>query len=121
MPAFRPEYASGLSFGQSLGAAGEQFIEQTPWANPNHPSHHIHRQHAHREANLQPTYAGPSSGPRRHAGQPGGMFSSNTSIVPNGDASAQVPRMHVPVAPENFKGAKVAPDALRRESAIHAS
>ncbi|KAJ2903826.1 hypothetical protein MKZ38_009301 [Zalerion maritima] len=26
-----------------LGPAGEQFIEQTPWANPNHPSHHTPR------------------------------------------------------------------------------
>ena len=28
----------GLGLGRSLGPAGEQFLEQTPWANPNHPS-----------------------------------------------------------------------------------
>ncbi|CAN8099047.1 unnamed protein product [Discula destructiva] len=30
-----------VPFGQNLGPAGEQFLEQTPWANPRHPSHHV--------------------------------------------------------------------------------
>lgn len=37
----------GLPIGRnSLGPAGEQFLEQTPWANPNHPSnaHLLQRQ-----------------------------------------------------------------------------
>ncbi|CAK7268279.1 Transcriptional regulatory protein [Sporothrix epigloea] len=28
----------------SLGAAGQQFIADTPWANPHHPAHHAQRQ-----------------------------------------------------------------------------
>lgn len=37
----RASYADygGIPFGQGLGPAGEQFLEQTPWANPNHPAH----------------------------------------------------------------------------------
>lgn len=35
-----PEY--GVS-NRLLGPAGEQFLEQTPWANPNHPSHQVPR------------------------------------------------------------------------------
>ena len=33
---------SGLSF--SLGAAGQQYLADTPWANPQHPLHRVHRQ-----------------------------------------------------------------------------
>ncbi|CAK7216799.1 Transcriptional regulatory protein [Sporothrix bragantina] len=28
----------------SLGAAGQQFLADTPWANPHHPAHHVQRQ-----------------------------------------------------------------------------
>ncbi|CAK7198403.1 Transcriptional regulatory protein [Sporothrix eucalyptigena] len=28
----------------SLGAAGQQFLADTPWANPHHPVHHVQRQ-----------------------------------------------------------------------------
>ncbi|KAJ4394270.1 Transcriptional regulatory protein [Gnomoniopsis smithogilvyi] len=43
-----------VPFGRNLGPAGEQFLEQTPWANPKHPSHHVgSRRHS------QGAYAGP--------------------------------------------------------------
>lgn len=43
-----------VPFGRNLGPAGEQFLEQTPWANPKHPSHHVgSRRHSHG------AYAGP--------------------------------------------------------------
>jgi hypothetical protein len=123
VPAFRPEYPGGLaSFVQGLGAAGEQFIEQTPWANPNHPSHRMQQQQAHRENNLQPTFAGPSSAPRRHSNQPGGLFSSSTSTILNGDSPVPVQKTHSPVVPEPTLKGKMGPEAaLRREPAIHAS
>ncbi|ERT03462.1 hypothetical protein HMPREF1624_01777 [Sporothrix schenckii ATCC 58251] len=35
--------AGPVSF-HSLGAAGQQFLADTPWANPHHPSHHVQRQ-----------------------------------------------------------------------------
>lgn len=108
---------------QGLGAAGEQFIEQTPWLNPNHPSHHIQRQQAPRENNLQPAFASSSAAPRRHSGQPGALFSPNTTTLLNGDSPAQVvQKSHSPVVvTEKLQGAKRAPEPLRREPAISAS
>lgn len=43
----RPSYADYGSLNFSLGAAGQQFLEQTAWANPNHPSnaHLLQRPH----------------------------------------------------------------------------
>lgn len=47
------EYAAA-PFGQSLGPAGQEYIENHPWANPKHPSHGpASRRHSHS------TYAGP--------------------------------------------------------------
>ncbi|OTA59242.1 hypothetical protein K449DRAFT_436207 [Hypoxylon sp. EC38] len=70
----RPTYVDygGLPFGQSLGPAGEQFIEQTPWANPNHPSnaHLLQRQHSvQHEAHTHSTIPGVSSGSKRNSHQ----------------------------------------------------
>ncbi|KAK4238018.1 Sds3-like-domain-containing protein [Achaetomium macrosporum] len=121
LPGFRPDYTSSLAFGQGLGAAGEQFIEQTPWANPNHPSHQVHRQQAHREANAQLSYAVPSSVPRRYPSQPGGLFSSSVTTIPNGDSPVQVQKALSPVVPEKLPGSKIGPEPLKREPAIHAS
>ncbi|RDA94150.1 hypothetical protein CP533_6586 [Ophiocordyceps camponoti-saundersi (nom. inval.)] len=42
-----------------LGPAGEQFLKDTPWANPNHSAHKLHQQ--------QP---GPADGPPRRVAQP---------------------------------------------------
>ncbi|KAL2263442.1 hypothetical protein VTK26DRAFT_6740 [Humicola hyalothermophila] len=123
-PAFRPEYPATMSFKQGLGAAGEQFIEQTPWANPNHPAHnYMHRQQAHREANLQPTYAPglSTSGPRRHSNQTGSMFSSNASTVVNGDSRVQMPKTQSTAVSETFKGSQAAAEPARREPAIPAA
>ncbi|KAI1641545.1 Sds3-like-domain-containing protein [Daldinia loculata] len=69
--AHRPTYVDygGLPFGQSLGPAGEQFIEQTPWANPNHPSnaHLLQRQpSAQHETHAHGGILGVSSGSGRH-------------------------------------------------------
>lgn len=47
------DYAAA-PFGQNLDPAGEQFIEQTPWANPRHPSHQIV---------ARPQQIGPHNGP----------------------------------------------------------
>ncbi|AEO53250.1 hypothetical protein MYCTH_2294326 [Thermothelomyces thermophilus ATCC 42464] len=131
VPGYRPEYPGGISpFVQGLGAAGEQFIEQTPWANPNHPAHRMQQQHhhhhhhhhpPHRDINVQPTYAGPSSAPKRQSNQPGAMYSSSTSTILNGDSPAQVQKTHSPAMPESSLKGKMGPEPLRREPAIHAS
>lgn len=106
---------------QGLGAAGEQFIEQTPWANPNHPSHRVQQPQAHRDNTYQPAFAGPSSAPKRHSNQAGGLFSSSTTTIMNGDSPVQVPKTQSPVVPEPSLKGKIGPEALRREPVIHAS
>ncbi|KAK7970669.1 hypothetical protein PG988_009742 [Apiospora saccharicola] len=73
------DYGS-ISFGQGLGAAGQQFLEQTAWANPNHPSnaHLLQRQHP---AHQDPRRRSPlpdGSNARRHSNQPSHPFSSST-------------------------------------------
>ncbi|KAL2016945.1 hypothetical protein VTK56DRAFT_2821 [Thermocarpiscus australiensis] len=115
LPAFRPDFTTGL------GAAGEQFIEQTPWANPNHPSHQIYRQQARREANLQPTFASASSAPRRHPHHPAGLFSSSTSSTLDGDSPIQTQKSHSAAVPGALKGPRMPSEPLKREPAIHAS
>lgn len=72
--------------GASLKPAEEQFIEQTPWANPQHPSHaHLLQ----RQASTQQTprtispFSHTQVQPRRHSAQHGGpvsgTFSANNS------------------------------------------
>ncbi|KAI0007072.1 Sds3-like-domain-containing protein [Xylariaceae sp. FL0662B] len=87
----RPNYVDygGLPFGQSLGPAGEQFLEQTPWANPNHPSnaHLLHRQGQsiqHESHNSHPIPTAPS-GPRRQPHQPNTLSKGVTSHPSNGN------------------------------------
>ncbi|KAI1870239.1 hypothetical protein JX265_006409 [Neoarthrinium moseri] len=82
----RPVYSDyrGLPFNQGLGAAGEQFIEQTPWANPNHPSnaHLLQRQQSaqeHRKRSPLPE----ASGSRRHSHQAHPFSSSTISTTSN--------------------------------------
>ncbi|KAI2621246.1 Sds3-like-domain-containing protein [Hypoxylon sp. NC1633] len=90
----RPPFVDygGLPFGQSLGPAGEQFIEQTPWANPNHPSnaHLLQRQQlAHHESLTHGPPPAAPSGSKRNSHQPT-PFSNGTTIQPsNGPTKAQ--------------------------------
>ncbi|KAI8958714.1 Sds3-like-domain-containing protein [Daldinia sp. FL1419] len=97
--AHRPAYVdySGLPFGQSLGPAGEQFIEQTPWANPNHPSnaHLLQRQHpAQHETHPHGGIPGVPLGSRRHSNQSHPFTNGSTAQLPHGPSRTQksVPR-----------------------------
>ncbi|KAI0136354.1 Sds3-like-domain-containing protein [Xylariales sp. AK1849] len=69
----------GLPLSQALGAAGEQFLEQTPWANPNHPSnaHLLQRQNSIQNEHRKRSPLPDASGSRRHSHQPN-LFSSST-------------------------------------------
>ncbi|KAI1775019.1 Sds3-like-domain-containing protein [Hypoxylon cercidicola] len=86
------DYGALPPFGPTLGPAGEQFIEQTPWANPNHPSnaHLLQRQHPvqHEPSPSMPT------GSKRHSHQPHPFSGGPTSQPTNGSMKAQksVPR-----------------------------
>ncbi|QSZ33969.1 hypothetical protein DSL72_005549 [Monilinia vaccinii-corymbosi] len=65
--------------------AEEQFIEQTPWANPQHPSH-AHLLQRQSSAQHTPRTTSPLSQvqvqPRRHSHQQGGPISGNFSNIP---------------------------------------
>ncbi|KAK4205180.1 Sds3-like-domain-containing protein [Triangularia verruculosa] len=124
-PTFHQDLTAG--FGPSLGLAGEQFIEQTPWLNPRHPAHR-QQQAQRREQNLQPVFAPGSAptpaqapGPRRHSQQPGPLFSSSTSTMPNGDSLIQPHKSHSPSTAEAIKRAKLGPGPFRRDPGIQAS
>lgn len=75
------EYGA-VPFGRNLGPAGEQFLEQTPWANPKHPAHHAGpRRHSHG------AYAGPPGfhNPSKSHHNSGPAWFANGQV--NGDAS----------------------------------
>ncbi|KAK0669366.1 Sds3-like-domain-containing protein [Cercophora samala] len=120
-PTFPQDLTAG--FGPSLGLAGEQFIEQTPWLNPRHPAHRQQQPHR-REQNLQPVFApGPAPGPapRRQSQQLGGLFSSSTSTIPNGDSPVSLHKTHSPSTVEAIKRTKLVSEPFRRDPAIQAS
>ncbi|KAI0525837.1 hypothetical protein F5B22DRAFT_256034 [Xylaria bambusicola] len=87
----RPIYADygGVPLGEALGPAGAQFLEQTPWANPNHPSnaHLLQRQHTNQhEPHMLNALSGASAEPRRVSNQPNPFAISSDSQPYNGHA-----------------------------------
>ncbi|KAI3332183.1 hypothetical protein HD806DRAFT_185365 [Xylariaceae sp. AK1471] len=95
----RPMYADygGVPLGEALGPAGAEFLEQTPWANPNHPSnaHLLQRQHSgHHDSHLLSALSGASAEPRRPSNQPNPFAISSDSQPFNGHAktSKTIPR-----------------------------
>ncbi|KAI1460322.1 Sds3-like-domain-containing protein [Annulohypoxylon moriforme] len=87
----------GLPFSQSLGPAGEQFIEQTPWANPNHPSnaHLLQRQHSgQNEAPTQNAAPNAPSGSKKTSHQSHPVPNGSTTQPSNNPSKIQksVPR-----------------------------
>ncbi|KAI0025377.1 Sds3-like-domain-containing protein [Xylariomycetidae sp. FL0641] len=114
-PIPRPAYADygGVPFGEALGPAGEQFLEQTPWANPNHPSnaHLLQRQHSmHQEP--QGNQAGPSGAspnPKRQSHQPNPFTISSGTQPYNGNAK---PRKSTP------RQASASPELTRAASLL---
>lgn len=133
------EYST-LPFNAALGPAGEQFLEQTPWANPNHPAHGTNHHHVPKPAaGTSPSAGRPGS--RRQSQQqqqqqqPGGRFASSTkSTIPgnlaNGDSPVQQHRPHTHPHPHSHgkvsaldgRPLKGAMDAgVKRESIAQAS
>ncbi|RYP79029.1 hypothetical protein DL771_000007 [Monosporascus sp. 5C6A] len=117
----RPNYGEygGTPFGQGLGPAGAQFLEQTPWANPNHPSNaHLLQRPQPAQGDLpQPAPVASSTSRRSHLPNP---FSSSTisnssnngpTFQPsNGNGSAKnlksIPRQ-APTSPEVTRAASL--------------
>ena len=110
----------GLAFGRSLGAAGEQFLEQTPWANPNHPSHQIQRQHSQPEHRNSSPLGPPSN--RRHSYNQAGNFASSTNStlaaasILNGESPLQ--KRTAPPDHELTGSAKVPRDSVPKLEAV---
>ncbi|KAI0484897.1 Sds3-like-domain-containing protein [Xylariaceae sp. FL0804] len=109
----RPSYAEygGLPFGGALGPAGEQFLEQTPWANPNHPSnaHLLQRQQSsHHDSPIPPASSGPASGSRRHTQHPNPFTISSGTQPHNGNAKPpKSTARHLSTSPEVTQAASV--------------
>ncbi|KAI1435704.1 hypothetical protein GGR50DRAFT_294418 [Xylaria sp. CBS 124048] len=89
----RPMYAyadyGGVPLSEDLGPAGAEFLEQTPWANPNHPSnaHLLQRQHgSHHDSHVLSALSGASAEPRRASHQPNPFAISSDSQPCNGYA-----------------------------------
>ncbi|KAI0398596.1 hypothetical protein F5Y17DRAFT_9806 [Xylariaceae sp. FL0594] len=90
----RPMYADygGIPLGEALGPAGAEFLEQTPWANPHHPSHAhlLHRQHAphhHEPQHVVGALSGAPAPPRRLTHQTSNPFAISSDSQPfNGHA-----------------------------------
>ncbi|RYP64560.1 hypothetical protein DL770_009169 [Monosporascus sp. CRB-9-2] len=110
----------GTPFGQGLGPAGAQFLEQTPWANPNHPSNaHLLQRPQPVQSDLPQSAPGASSTPRRRSHQPNpfssGTMSNSSNNGPtfqpsNGNSNAKnlksIPRQ-APTSPEVTRAASL--------------
>ncbi|KAI1108862.1 hypothetical protein F5Y14DRAFT_57138 [Nemania sp. NC0429] len=108
----RPVYADygGVPLGEALGPAGAEFLEQTPWANPNHPSnaHLLQRPPAsHHDTHLN-ALSGASAEPRRLSNQPNPFAISSDSQPNNGHAkpSKGAPRQQT-ISPEVTRAASL--------------
>jgi hypothetical protein len=107
----------------ALGPAAEQFLEQTPWANPNHPVHRMGQQShqlPHDPVGVgSALYAGPPGG-RRHSHQPGGWVAAGGFM--NGEAVGS--GMHKSLSGGGHEHGKmkgrVGVEGVKREGVLHA-
>ncbi|KAI1755300.1 Sds3-like-domain-containing protein [Xylaria castorea] len=110
----RPIYADygGVPLGEVLGPAGAEFLEQTPWANPNHPSnaHLLQRQHSnHHDAQLSAVSGvSATTESRRPSHQPNPFAISSDSQPFNGHAkpAKNIPRQ-LTTSPEVTRAASL--------------
>ncbi|KAI0860713.1 hypothetical protein F4860DRAFT_194439 [Xylaria cubensis] len=110
----RPMYADygGIPLGEALGPAGAEFLEQTPWANPNHPSnaHLLQRQHGNHHDAILSAVSGASAiaESRRPPHQPNPFAISSDSQPFNGHAkpSKNIPRQ-LTTSPEVTRAASL--------------
>lgn len=91
-PALNEYGAVHVPFGRNLGPAGEQFLEQTPWANPKHPAHHTgSRRHSH----------GAYAGPPAFQNQSKAHHQSGAVWFANGQVNGDSPHKHAPAAADH--------------------
>ncbi|CRK35405.1 hypothetical protein BN1708_006726 [Verticillium longisporum] len=106
-----------VSFGGTLGPAGEQFIKNTPWANPNHISHKMQHVPLHSEPGSSaampsaPPQAGPSHAGHHHHHHHHHQQQQQPQQLPppppNGQATSQQSPTLSAVSPETLRTASV--------------
>ncbi|KXJ92022.1 Sds3-like-domain-containing protein [Microdochium bolleyi] len=117
----RPSYADygGLPFGQGLGPAGEQFLEQTPWANPNHPAHGpllAQRQHSQTQETSKPSPATITPAPKR---KPVPMSAGTISNASNNSPAVPTPSITAPKPAKNVpRNPSTSPEVARAASLL---
>ena len=62
-PAHQPRITSGFASVAARPAAEEQFLEETPWANPQHPVHSQYLSRLNRPTSTQPQFGEPTITP----------------------------------------------------------
>jgi hypothetical protein len=103
-PVQQPNARPGFSATLSRPAAEEQFLEQTPWANPQHPVHQ-YLGHANRPASVQSrrpqvpfsTPAGPKTQPDSNAGV------GSASTIPEKSSAPASSALNTPYATDAVK------------------
>jgi len=112
----------GLPFGQSLGPAGEQFLEQTPWANPNHPSHGpplAQRQQSQILEGGKPTSAITTPASKRSSQKPVPMSAGTISNASNRSPAAPTPSQTVSKPPKGApRNPSTSPEIARAASLL---
>lgn len=99
-PVHQPIARSAFSTTLSRPAAEEQFLEQTPWANPQHPVHHQYLTYANRPASVQSrrtqmpisTPAGPKAQLESNAG------AGSASTIPEKSSAPASSALNTPYA-----------------------
>ncbi|KAL1870295.1 hypothetical protein VTK73DRAFT_2670 [Phialemonium thermophilum] len=117
------DLGSGMPFGHNLGPAGEQFLEQTPWANPNHPFHMGQRRQIEHDPSPSAAFQAHHVPPRLPQ-QTGRLFSPNSYPPPtiNGDSTMPTNKSRPSLSQENGRAPKVGSDAnFNREALLQAS
>ncbi|KAH7026467.1 Sds3-like-domain-containing protein [Microdochium trichocladiopsis] len=120
----RPSYAEygGLPFGQGLGPAGEQFLEQTPWANPNHPAHGAplaQRQQSQALDGGKPTVATTTPAPKRNSQKPVPMSAGTISNASNHSPVVPTPSQSVSKASKGApRNLSTSPEVARAASLL---
>lgn len=120
----RPSYTDygGLPFGQALGPAGEQFLEQTPWANPNHPSHGPPLAQRQQSQNLEggkqaASITTPAS--KRNSQKPVPMSAGTISNASNRSPAAATPSQTVSKPPKSApRNPSTSPEVARAASLL---
>ena len=86
-PPLRTSLPASVGYQRPKPAAEERFLEQTPWANPQHPSHHLQRQASGLSRTISPLTTPVATKRSTDIGEQQGS-SSSMAEIPSGNISA---------------------------------